>query len=79
MLGKYSTNVVLPKNKSDVAKAINGLGQVDINVHEPVEKNNVGFVKSEIDRFVGTEGVQLQVGGRAECGGGGTVRNRMLE
>ena len=53
MLGKYSTSVVFPKNKSDVAKAINGLGQVDINVHEPVEKNNVGFVKSEIDRFVG--------------------------
>mgnify|MGYP000076273475 FL=1 len=53
MLGKYSTNVVLPKNKSDVAKAINGLGQVDINVLEPIDKSNVGFVKSEIDRFVG--------------------------
>ena len=53
MLGKYSTNVVLPKNKSDVAKAINGLGQVDINVLEPIDKSNVGLVKSEIDRFVG--------------------------
>ena len=53
MLGKYSTNVVLPKNKSDVAKAINGLGQVEINVLEPIDKSNVGFVKSEIDRFVG--------------------------
>jgi|TARA_B110000261_G_C12963733_1_gene309651 hypothetical protein len=53
VLGKYSTNVVLPKNKSDLAKAINSLGKVDINIHEPVEKNGVGFVKSEIDRFVG--------------------------
>jgi hypothetical protein len=53
VLGKYSTNVVLPKNKSDLAKAINSLGKVDINIHEPVEKNSVGFVKSEIDRFVG--------------------------
>ena len=53
MLGKYSTKVVLPKTKSELVKSINGLGQVDINVYEPVEKNNVGFVKSEIDRFVG--------------------------
>ena len=53
MLGKYNTKVVLPKTKSELVKSINGLGQVDINVHEPVEKNNVGFVKSEIDRFVG--------------------------
>lgn len=53
MLGKYSTNVVIPKNKFDLAKAINSLGKVDINIHEPVEKNSVGFVKSEIDRFVG--------------------------
>ena len=53
MLGKYSTNAVLPKNKSDVAKAINGLAQVEINVLEPIDKSNVGFVKSEIDRFVG--------------------------
>jgi hypothetical protein len=53
VLGKYSTNVVIPKNKFDLAKAINSLGKVDINIHEPVEKNSVGFVKSEIDRFVG--------------------------
>jgi hypothetical protein len=53
VLGKYSTKVVLPKNKVDLVKSINNLGQVDINVHEPVEKNSIGFVKSEIDRFVG--------------------------
>ena len=53
MLGKYSTKVVLPKSKSELTRSINNLGQVDINVHEPVEKNNVGFVKSEIDRYVG--------------------------
>jgi hypothetical protein len=29
------------------------LGRVDINVLEPIDKTNVGFVKSEIDRFVG--------------------------
>ena len=53
MLGKYSTKVVLPKTKSELVKSINGLGQVEINVLEPIDKSNVGFVKSEIDRFVG--------------------------
>ena len=53
MLGKYNTKVVLPKTKSELVKSINGLGQVDINVLEPIDKTNVGFVKSEIDRFVG--------------------------
>ena len=53
MLGKYNTKVVLPKTKSELVKSINGLGQVDINVLEPIDKSNVGFVKSEIDRFVG--------------------------
>ena len=53
MLGKYSTNVILPKNKVDLVKSINSLGKIDINVLEPVEKNSVGFVKSEFDRFVG--------------------------
>jgi len=53
VLGKYNTKVVLPKTKSELVKSINGLGQVDINVLEPIDKTNVGFVKSEIDRFVG--------------------------
>lgn len=53
MLGKYNTKVVLPKTKSELVKSINGLGQVDINILEPIDKSNVGFVKSEIDRFVG--------------------------
>ena len=53
MLGKYNTKVILPKTKSELVKSINGLGQVDINVLEPIDKSNVGFVKSEIDRFVG--------------------------
>jgi len=53
VLGKYNTKVVLPKTKSELVKSINGLGQVDINILEPIDKSNVGFVKSEIDRFVG--------------------------
>jgi hypothetical protein len=53
VLGKYNTKVVLPKTKSELVKSINGLGRVDINVLEPIDKTNVGFVKSEIDRFVG--------------------------
>jgi len=53
VLGKYNTKVVLPKTKSELVKSINGLGQVEINVLEPIDKSNVGFVKSEIDRFVG--------------------------
>jgi hypothetical protein len=53
VLGKYNTKVVLPKTKSELVKSINGLGQVEINILEPIDKSNVGFVKSEIDRFVG--------------------------
>ena len=47
MLGKYSTNVLLPKNKSDVAKAINGLGQVDIKIWEPIDKHNIQKIHAE--------------------------------
>ena len=61
MLGKYNTKVVLPKTKSELVKSINGLGQVDINVLEPIDKSNVGFVKSEIDRFVGNGKNELSV------------------
>ena len=50
MLGKYNTTVVLPKTKSELARQINSLGQVEINVLEPIDKKNVGLVKSEIDR-----------------------------
>ena len=53
MLGKYSTNVVLPKTKNELVKQINSLGQVEIRVIEPVDKKNTGLVKSEIERFVG--------------------------
>ena len=53
MLGKYNTNVVLPKTKNELVKQINSLGQVEIRVVEPVDKKNTGLVKSEIDRFVG--------------------------
>ena len=53
MLGKYNTNVVLPKAKNELVKQINSLGQVEIRVIEPVDKKNTGLVKSEIERFVG--------------------------
>ena len=53
MLGKYNTNVVLPKTKNELVKQINSLGQVEIRVIEPVAKKNTGLVKSEIERFVG--------------------------
>ena len=53
MLGKYNTNVVLPKTKNELVKQINSLGQVEIRVIEPVDKKSTGLVKSEIERFVG--------------------------
>lgn len=53
MLGIYNTKVVLPKTKSELVRQINSLGQVEINVLEPIDKNNTGLVKSEIERFVG--------------------------
>ena len=49
MLGKYNTKVVLPKTKSKLARQINSLRRVEINVLEPIDKTNVGLVKSEID------------------------------
>lgn len=52
MLGKYNTKVVLPKTKSELARQINSLGQVEIHALEPVNKENIGLVKSEIERFV---------------------------
>jgi len=61
VLGKYNTKVVLPKTKSELVKSINGLGQVDINVLEPIDKTNIGFVKSELDRFFGNGKNELSV------------------
>jgi len=52
VLGKYSTKVVLPKTKSELARQINALGEVEIKVIEPLD-DKVGVVRSEIDRFVG--------------------------
>lgn len=54
MLGKYNQNMVLPKTKNELVKQLNSLGQVDIKVLEPVERKDLGQVRSEIDRFIGT-------------------------
>lgn len=53
MLGKYSTKVILPKTKSELISALRELGKIEIRVIEPIDKKNVGLVKSEIDKFVG--------------------------
>ena len=47
MLGKYSTNVILPKNKVDLVKSINSLGQVDIKIWEPINKQNMQKIHTE--------------------------------
>ena len=62
MLGKYNTKVVLPKSKSELTRSINNLGQVDIQVLEPIDKTNIGFVKSELYRFFGNGKNELSVG-----------------
>ena len=61
MLGKYDTKVVLPKTKSELTRSINNLGQIDIQVLEPIDKTNIGFVKSELDRFFGNGKNELSV------------------
>ncbi len=61
MLGKYNTKVVLPKTKSELKRSIDNLGQVDIQVLEPIDKTNIGFVKSELDRFFGNGKNELSV------------------
>jgi len=61
VLGKYNTKVVLPKTKSELTRSINNLGQVDIQVLEPIDKTNIGFVKSELDRFFGNGKNDLSV------------------
>lgn len=61
MLGKYNQNVVLPKTKNELVKQLNSLGQVDIKVLEPVERKDLGQVRSEIDRFIGTGRKEISV------------------
>jgi len=50
VLGKYNTKDVLPKTKSELARQINSMGQVEINLLEPIDKKNVGLEKSKIDK-----------------------------
>ena len=61
MLGKYNQNVVLPRTKNELVKQLNSLGQVDIKVLEPVERKDLGQVRSEIDRFIGTGNKEISV------------------
>ena len=37
----------------ELVKSINLLGQVEIDILEPVDKSNVGFIKSEVGRSFG--------------------------
>lgn len=61
MLGKYNQNVVLPRTKNELVKQLNSLGQLDIKVLEPVERKDLGQVRSEIDRFIGTGRKEISV------------------
>ena len=61
MLGKYSTKVVLPKTKSELARQVNSLGLVEIRVLEPIDKKNIALAKLEIDRFVGSGQKQVSL------------------
>ena len=60
MLGKYNTKVVLPKTESELARQIKSLGQVEINVLEPIDKKNIGLVKSQIEKLT-KRGSQISV------------------
>lgn len=48
MLGKYNTNVVLPKSKNELIKQINSLGQVEIRVIEPVTEDSLRGIQQEL-------------------------------
>ena len=61
MLGKYSTKGVLPKTKSELVRQINSLGPIEIRVLEPVDKGNIGLVKSEIERVTGNGQKEVSV------------------
>ena len=51
MLGKYSTNVVLPKTKAELPRQINALGKVEIKVIEPVKHGEVGRIREVLCQF----------------------------
>ncbi len=53
--------MVLPRTKNELVKQLNSLGQVDIKVLEPVERKDLGQVRSEIDRFIGTGRKEISV------------------
>ena len=55
MLGEYKSVLInIPKTKSELVKVINGLGNVDMLVFDLIDGKNVGKVKGEIDRFIGS-------------------------
>ncbi len=55
MLGEYKSVLInIPKTKNELVKVINGLGSVDMLVFDLIDGKNVGKVKGEIDRFIGS-------------------------
>ena len=55
MLGEYKSVLVnIPKTKNDLIRVIGGLGNVDMLVFDLIDGKNVGKVKGEIDRFIGS-------------------------
>ena len=55
MLGEYKRVLInIPKTKNELVKVINGLGSVDMLVFDLIDGKNVGKVKGEIDRFIGS-------------------------
>jgi t-SNARE complex subunit (syntaxin) len=50
------TEVVKPKNKSELIKRINSLKNIDVKVIEPVTRNNSRELKQEVDRFISSSG-----------------------
>ena len=61
MLGKYNTNVVLPRTKNELVKQINSLGQVEIRVLEPITKSDSAKVKKEVEKFARVHKSRLTV------------------
>tara|TARA_B100002019_G_C21233441_1_gene581405 strand:+ start:876 stop:1082 length:207 start_codon:yes stop_codon:yes gene_type:complete len=55
VLGEYKSVLInIPKTKNELVKVINGLGSVDMLVFDLIDGKNVGKVKGEIDRFIGS-------------------------
>jgi len=50
------SEVLKPKNKSDLVKRINSLKNIDVKIIEPVTKSNSRNLKSEVDRFISNNG-----------------------